>query len=227
MVGYNNEVMTADFFVRTVAIGLVGGAVAVATEWLRHRKRLPNEIARKILHALHAIVIVLWVQGLQTYSPIIIAEVLFIFVVVLARYRGNLAGLRAVGRRTYGEVLFPIGVIVLCLWQPRHTFFAISMLQLGVSDALAAMVGTQVKSYVYKVAGYRKSLAGSGAFFLSSIAIFGAYATAHSSFDLLLASLVVLASIILTVVENLSPYGLDNITIPLVAYALLVVGVFS
>lgn len=217
--------MTTDFLVRTIGIGFVGGVLALGAEWFRRRKRLPNEIARKILHILHAVVVVVWAQGLQTYTPIIVAEVVFIFVVVMARYQGRLAELRAVGRKTYGEILFPVGVIVLCIWSPSHAFFTVSVLQLGVSDALAAIVGTQVASYAYRVAGYRKSLAGSGAFFLSSVVIFGVYAMAHASIDPLLVLLIILASVILTAIENLSPYGLDNITIPLAAYILLVAGV--
>lgn len=219
--------MSTDFLIRTALIGLVGAGIAYGTERLRHHKRLTNEVARKALHMLHTVAIVAWAGGLDTYTPVIITELLFIMVVVMARYRGQLAGLRAVGRKTYGEILFPIGVILICLLQPRHSFFTVSLLQLGISDALAAIVGTQVASYSYKVAGYTKSLAGSGTFFVSSIAIFGVYAVTSSSFDPLLLSLIVLASVIVTVVENLSPYGLDNVTIPLATYALLTVGIFT
>lgn len=219
--------MTVDFLIRTFGIGLVGGMMAVVIEWLRRRKQLSNEDARKALHTLHAVAVVVWANGLQTYAPVIVAELVFAAVVIAVRYRGHLAGLRDVGRKTYGEILFPVGVIAICLLQPRHAVFTVSLLQLGVSDALAAVVGVRVKSYTYKVAGYTKSLAGSSAFFVSSIIIFSVYAAMHSSMDVALAMLIVVTSIIVTVVENLSPYGLDNLTIPLVTYALLTVGIFN
>ncbi len=208
-------------------IGALGAIGVVLAEVLRHKHLIKNEDARKAVHVLHALSITAWAYFLPTYTPIIIAELLFIGLVMFTKKYNTLAGMRAVGRFTYGELLFPLGVIGLCLLHPRYSWFAVCVLQLGLSDAVAAVVGKRVKSATYTVFGHTKSLAGTSAFFLSSTLIFIGYLLSQPRVDTALFPVVVLASIILATVENLSPYGSDNIAIPLAAYALLSVGLLS
>lgn len=209
---------------QAVGLTLLGGLGVVATELFRRKKRFGNEVARKLVHVLHSLVVVAWVHTLGGYGLIIIAELIFLAVVVGTRRAPSFAPLRAVGRITYGELLFPVGVILLCVFNPSTSIFTVALLHLGLADAAAAIVGKHLASPTYRVFGSVKSLAGTLAFGLTSIIILVGYSlvTSNSLSDIWVG--VMLASTILSVTENLSPAGSDNLTVPLLAYALLIVG---
>lgn len=204
-----------------IVIGMLGVAGIVTAEVLRRKRVIHNEEARKMVHVLHALTIVAWAYFLPNYTPIIIVEVLFIILVVAVKRYGLLSGFRAVGRLTYGEVLFLLGVIAVCLLSPRYSHFVVIMLHVGIADAAAAVVGKRLKSPIYTVLGHTKSLAGSVACFVSSVAIFSSYLLYTNNISW--SNLVFIAggALIITGVENFSPYGSDNFTLPLAAYGLL------
>lgn len=199
----------------------------MCAELLRRHGIIHNELTRKFVHIAHALVVVGWVYTANNYWVIAIAEMIFLTVVVVSRQKGSMAALRAVDRNTYGELLFPVGVVALCLISPTQAIFTVCMLQLGFSDALAAVVGKRLKSYKYLVFGCSKSIAGTAAFFVSALVIFGSYQITYGTGNVLSVPTLVTASIILAMIENLSPYGTDNVTIPVTAYMLLALGVIS
>lgn len=208
----------SSFFV----IGFVGLLGMLIGEYLRRKKLIRNEEARKIVHFLHALAIVAWAYFLPNYCPIIAAECMALLLVITEKKLNILPGMRAVGRLSYGEVLFLVGVIILALLQPSYSHFVIVMLHLGIADAVAAVVGKRVKSPVYKIRGHTKSIAGSLACFVASLGIFTSYLVYTN--QLLWGNFVsvALAAIFVTMVENISPLGSDNLTIPLATYAFIV-----
>ena len=186
---------------------------------LRVRKLLKNEVARKIVHLAHAMVVVGW-PVFVGYWLVIVGELVFLAAVLAAQEYRIFHELRQIDRKTWGEFFFPLGVLLLALLAPPVWVFVASILFLGLADGAAAIVGTRLKSHSYTIFGHNKTLAGSLAFFSVAVvvllAIFAIVQQDVTPAHFLLTLLVVPLAATLT--ENFSPYGSDNLTIPLVVY---------
>lgn len=204
-----------------VMIGLAGLLGIVTTEYLRRRGVIRNEEARKLVHFLHAMAIIAWAYYLPSYLPIIAAEFCALVIVLAEKRFGLLSGLRDIGRVSYGDVLFSVGVILLCLMEPSYSHFVVVMLHLGIADAVAAVVGTRVASPHYTVRGHVKSVAGSLACYVASFSIFTSYLWHTQQFSVGNVAIITLAAGVITLIENISLLGTDNLTMPLTAYIVI------
>jgi dolichol kinase len=117
-------------------------------------------------------------------------------------------------------------MVLLALLFKNTIIFAAAMLELGVADGLAAVIGTRYgKKTRFKVLGQTKSRHGTATFFICSLAIiFWAVYSLHSSligFDvvgiLVTFALSVGVSLTLTAAELVGVKGSDNITVPFIA----------
>ena len=86
--------------------------------------------------------------------------------------------------------------------------FQFGVLVMGISDPLAGWVGERFGAHPVRVFGHRKSLEGSLAFFLSSLALAFLFVPALGYEMFLIAAF-------LTLVECCLVYGLDNLFLPL------------
>jgi uncharacterized protein (TIGR00297 family) len=141
---------------------------------------------------------------------------------------------------SYGPVLFPLVFLLqaLVLWGEHVWILQTSMLVLGVGDALAALVGAAAGSrHIENLTKSRKSMEGSMAMFVSSLVILSvclfvfrpAFAGGLADQPVwMLLSLALLLALLVTAVEALLSWGLDNLFIPLaIAYVLYVIDVNS
>lgn len=200
--------------------GLLGLTLIFFGEWLRHKEHITTESSRKIMHIAHALVVAGWPFFLS-YKYIIIAELIFLFVVWLAKHYPIFQPLWNIGRQSWGEVFLPAGVIILAIINTPAWLFMAALLHVGLADALAALVGKRVKSYRYKVFGHYKTVAGTFAFIAASafiVLISLAYLAPNPSTGQIARSLLAIP-ILTAIAENSSPYGSDNLTIPLVVMA--------
>ena len=207
----------------TVVVSCVLGGLAVfCGELLRKRGHICNETSRKVTHMAHGLVVASWCFGVG-YEWIIAAEVVFLVVVVLARKLGLFKAMRQIKRSSWGDILFPLAVIAVALMNPPHILFAATLVILGLADGLAALVGQNVKSYKYKVFGHDKSVSGTAAFWFVTFIV--TYIVLIRSGDHLtdVSTIFLLLTIpsILSFTENVSPYGTDNFTVPLMTVLLL------
>lgn len=127
-------------------------------------------------------------------------------------------------RKTYGDYFFAMAILACAILTTSKVFFMIAILHLALADAAGALVGRKFGArWRYKVFGYTKTIIGSMAFWLTSLIIVGVgtlFANNLISFNdyvLLLAFLPPL----LTLLENLSIYGIDNLVIPIIVIAAL------
>ena len=124
-------------------------------------------------------------------------------------------------RHNYGTVYFPISLLLLVLagWYRilPQWIAGTAILVLGWGDGMAALVGDAVQSPSGKVFGSRKSMAGTLAMFVaSSVVVF----VMHRIFDPSTAiQSVFLRSVgtgfVAAYLEVFSPFGIDNLTVPL------------
>lgn len=205
-------------------LGLVGGAA----EGVRRFTSANPEITRKIVHigAGQVILLAWWLQT-PTWMGIT-ASVLFSLVALLSYRYPILPGINGVGRHSLGTFFYAasIGLLTAAFWPmglPQYAALGILVMTWG--DGLAALVGQNFGRHRYKVLGSTKSWEGSLTMLLMSftvsLLILG-FTTGFTASVLLIAALVALAA---TLLETLSFYGLDNLTVPLgsavLAYGLM------
>lgn len=219
--------MLTQGFVSFLIIGTLGVAGILLSEYLRLKKYITNETARKSVHMLHAGAITLWAYYLKTYTPVVLAEIGTLVLVLLAHRFKLFTGFSKVGRISYGDLLLPVSIILVALLNPTYSQFVVIMAHAGLADALAAVVGKHVRSPKYKQFGQTKTLAGSATFFVISVAIFSVYLAVGPGLYASSVFAIGLASVVVTLTEAAGLYGADNLTIPLVTYAVLAAGLIS
>jgi phytol kinase len=202
----------------TIILTILGIAgLILGTEILWRLKILKPEIARKIVHLSVGCVIAAWpyfinYQAIQWLS-------IFMFVGVYLSYKYKIFGsIHSVKRSTRGELLYPISIGLCAFIEPVPWIFTAAILHLAIADGLAAMVGTKINGRTsYKILGHQKSLVGTGVFFLTSLIIISGSFVSLANYDLLgITPLTILGiALLATVIENISWYGLDNLTVPL------------
>lgn len=196
---------------------LLGAVAVLFAELLRTRGVIGNETTRKVFHISHALVVICWVF-LTSYHVIILIEAVCLGVVLLARIFKLFQPLRAVRRLSWGEFFFPLAVIVLAAFSPPRWVFLSAVLHFGLADSAAALMGQYAKGGHYKVFGHTKTLLGSFAFWFVSAAITLLIFSFSGSYDATpVLPAVLLLPLLITLTENLSPFGSDNFTVPIVS----------
>jgi dolichol kinase len=205
-----------------VACFFVGSTIFFA-EAARMNKWVSGERARKIIH----IFVGIWAAWLPLWlgwkSIIVLGVLLFVGVFVAERLK-FVKSIRSVSRSTVGEYLFPVTMIILAVLFKNNIIFAASMLQLGLSDGMAAVIGTRYgKKTTFKIMGNKKSKHGTATFFVLSTAIYlwALWAlhpgVAFSDLGAMVISFVLAVSLsgVITIAELTGKKGVDNITVPL------------
>lgn len=199
----------------------LGGIAVMVGEFLRRQKYVGNEVSRKTIHVAHALTVGSW-AFLVDYKFIIAAEIVFLVLVLGARLLHLLQPLRTVTRISYGDIFFPLGVMAIAWLQPMDWVFLAALLHLGLADAFAALAGKRFPKGKYLVFGQRKTLAGSLGFAVFSVLVMAfvlRYSGLNFDGDDMLAFIVV--PVAATLAEAGSPYGSDNLTIPVMVVGLL------
>lgn len=198
---------------------VVGLALIGLTYVLKSRKLIKNETARKLIHFAHALAVAGWPIFIG-YWFVILAEVVFLAIVLVANEYRLFHSLRKIGRKTWGEFFFPLGVIILALLTPPTWLFAAAILLLGLADAAAALVGKRFQGLSYVIYGHTKTVAGSSAFFVVAaiVMILVLYFSPMDISTVKVWQVIILIPLMTTIVENISPWGSDNLTVPIAVY---------
>ena len=188
-------------------------------ELLRKKGYIHGEISRKFVHIAVGSFVASWAFFMSTWMIAFMCGAFFT-VVLASRYFKLFPAIYNVSRQTWGDILFPIGIVLCALISKSPYIFAASILHLSLGDGLAAVVGeTHGRKNSYKIFGNKKSIAGSLTFFVVSTSIIAALVVLQGSgvFNYKL----LLIPAILMVLENISWNGFDNIFVPLFCAILL------
>lgn len=185
---------------------VIAGSPLVIGELVHRFVGLGSEISRKIIHVLAGIITSCLVLFLTLHQIASIATIFFI-VLIIVRQHKIVTALYSVERQTYGEIFYPLGVLIAALLTKDSMMFVAIMLIVGFADTAACLVGQYYKNKIL-IFG-QKTLAGSTAFFIVTLLILGVL----SSFSL---TEVFFISLTLTLTEVISDYGLDNLSVPIV-----------
>ncbi len=203
------------------------GAIAVlilVTEYLWRHGKLHVEVSRKIIHMGTGALIAWWphYMGWTTIQLLTLA----MLVAILLSYKFRIfKSIHSVKRLTRGEILYPVGIGLCALLEPAPWVFSVAVLHLALADGLAAIAGVRYGHRTrYTIISHGKSLVGSAAFFVTSFLIFTIASFIVSENGLPhLYGWFLWSALTLTFVENISWYGLDDITVPLSVIVILTV----
>jgi phytol kinase len=210
----------------------VFGFIGAATLLMRKDVLAPS-VTRKVIHigVAHWWLISMalmddpWVASIGPLSFIIINAIAIRRKLLPAMDQGADA-------RNWGTVYFPVSLLVLVnlCWRGVMPAWVggLAILVLGWGDGLAALVGESNGARGARIWGGRKSAAGTAVMFAASLTVALVFTLIFNRrFGALLPAIGVSAATAAaaTVVELLTPLGIDNITVPL-ATAVLYAAVF-
>jgi dolichol kinase len=191
--------------------------ILVVSEILWSKVKIQDELARKFVHISSGVFIAsfgFWVD----YKWVMLLSVGFIVANIINRYTNYFHAIHAVKRKSWGDVLFGVGVLIVAWFEPSAWLFAAAILQVSLADGLAAVAGVTYgkKHGRYYLFGQPKSIIGScvfvivSGFILSIVFLFDSYFVDPVA----MLPVVFLLPLLLVCVENLAVYGTDNVFLP-------------
>jgi phytol kinase len=208
---------------RIILVPTYVGAIVVVAE-LGHRWQwLTPEQSRKIVHIGTGNVIALaWLFQLPAWVGITSA-VMAGMITLISYWLPILPGVNSVGRQSYGTFFYAVsmGLLIAIFWPLQHPEYAVlGILVMAWGDGFAAIVGQRWGQHPYQIWGNKKSLEGTAAlmvvsYVVTSIVLY--VANGNLPIVWLAGIPVAIAAVIL---ESVSQFGIDNITLPLGTAAL-------
>ncbi len=191
-------------------------------EGLRRGLHLSVEFTRKFVHIGVGMIAFLLVLLFHNWQWAILPPLAFIVINSISYRRQIFAGMETGERGHLGTIYFPISFAILIplLWSFPALLVA-SLMPMTWGDAFAAIVGKRWGVRRFTVLGQTRSVEGSLAMFgFSLIATWIALIVFAQPLGASL-WLAVLVAVIVTIVEAVSPFGIDNLTVPLVSALVL------
>jgi dolichol kinase len=146
----------------------------------------------------------------------------FLLLLYLSEKFNFLKSINSIERKTFGSVLYPIAIYlcfilnqVLVKNNGQYQFYFASLMILGISDPLAAIVGGKYPIFRFQKIAVGKSIGGSLAFFIAAFIISFSFLTLDNKILICLA-----VSLLSTLAELFSYNGFDNLFVPLSCYLL-------
>lgn len=217
--------MTKDWLALAVSFAYVFAMIGVA-EGLRKWRGYSVGFTRKFIH----IAVGMWAYGtvllFERRPMAIIPPLAFVAINALSYWRGTFGAMEIGQKGQLGTVYFPVSfaAILWLLWGRPHLLVA-SLMPMTWGDALAAIIGRRIGQRHYTIAGSSRSVEGSlvmlltswGATFVPLVLLSAGRVDPTTA-----AGVAMLIAIGATIVEAISPWGIDNLTVPAASALLLV-----
>ncbi|MEM7028021.1 MAG: phosphatidate cytidylyltransferase [Chloroflexota bacterium] len=213
----------SDWLAVLISFLYVFAAIGMA-ELLRHVRHAGPDFTRKFVH----IAVGMWALGtvflFENRWFAIIPPATFIVLNYIS-YRQNIfKAMEDADKTNLGTVYFPFAfcIVILTLWDHPQLVVAVLM-PLTWGDAMAAVFGKMYRQIPYAVFGQSRTVAGSISMFVfSGLSVYLTLLLISPAVDSLrglgIAAITALGA---TITEALSPWGIDNLTIPLVSGVVL------
>lgn len=188
--------------------------ILIVIEGIYRFLKMNPEISRKLAHILSSLVVI-FLPYFLTRNELFALAGIFGITLIFAKHSRLLQSLSGVKRTTWGEIFFPLGcgITAWLFLEKSIPSFQYGILVLGVSDGMAGFVGQKYgRSAIPFVRG--KTIEGSLVFFAFTLLLMPFFFQMQLFF---LKNIFVALGV--TVIEAISPYGTDNITVPVAAGA--------
>ena len=184
---------------------------------LIYSKKFPKEkeLSRKIVHIGTGPVIPLaWWLNIPTYiaGPIAIC----ITIALIINYKFRIIGsIENIERKSFGTIAYGISIstLIAFLWSDYPSAVTAGVLCMSFGDGFAGMIGQRVKSLQWSILGQTKSLGGTLAMAIS-VGIVLSIINQIIGVELNFLNVIEVTSLAV-ILEQISPLGIDNITVPL------------
>lgn len=191
--------------------------VAVAA---RHQWPDQQELSRKIVHIGSGFVLPLaWFVQIPTVVAVTAAATATLVAFINHRWR-LIPAVEDVDRSSYGTVAYGLSITLLLIWfWPHHPdAVVVGVLVMALGDGLAGLIGRQIQSPNWSIAGQTKSLLGTSVMAGVSFAVLFMMATWLDLSPQLWSF--TLITIIAVLLEQFSILGLDNLSVPIITASL-------
>jgi phytol kinase len=217
--------MSTDWIALIASFIYVFAMIGVA-EGLRKWRGYSVEFTRKFIH----IAVGMWAFGtvllFERRAFAIIPPLAFVAINALSYWQGTFKAMETGEKGQLGTIYFPLSfaALIWLLWGRPHLVVA-SLMPMTWGDALAAVLGRRIGQHHYTVARSTRSLEGSVVMFLASWAATLVALVLLAPEPLGPAAAVGAAAATAlgaAAVEAVSPWGIDNLTVPAVSALVLV-----
>tara|TARA_Y100001968_G_scaffold219364_1_gene202117 strand:- start:2583 stop:3212 length:630 start_codon:yes stop_codon:yes gene_type:complete len=181
------------------------------------KNQFPNqkELTRKIIHiGTGPIIAFAWWLGISQIIAILIASIITICLFI--NYKINLVSdIENIRRKSYGTIYYGLSITLLIIffWQAHPIAIIAGVLVMAFGDGFAGLVGQKVKSQSWKILGQRKSIAGTMTMFIVSGIVLMAISIITSQGLQPINILLIMSLAVL--LEQISYWGIDNLTVPI------------
>ncbi len=201
-----------DIFSVFVAVVVLGVIFSIG-EVLWHKKLLSDELSRKFTHIVGGLWISSWPFFME-FSEIQLLSIGLVIGAGASHYFKIFLSIHSVRRKSYGVFLFPLGILLTSLITDEPWIFFLAVAHLALADGLAAVAGKHWgKRIAFHIGHEAKTVFGSVTFFLCSLLITTSYILLSGDYNNHLVLITVLP-ISLTIIENITIKGLDNLLVP-------------
>ena len=216
--------MSQDVIALIASFVYVFAMIGIA-EGLRKWRGYSVDFTRKFIH----IAVGMWAYGtvllFERRVFAIIPPLSFVAINAFSCWQGTFKAMETGEKGQLGTIYFPISfaALIWLLWGHPHLMVA-SLMPMTWGDALAAVLGRRFGRRSYTVMGSTRSLEGSAVMFLVGWAatliplLFLAPAPLGLPVALVAAAVTALGA---ALIEALSPWGIDNLTVPAVSALIL------
>lgn len=197
-------------------------ATLLLNEYLWKKKILKGEGSRKFMHILIGSYGAFW-PFFMSWRQIQLITFLAVSFIIFIRVTGIFHSVYSVRRKSWGDLVAPGTMGLLALFEPTKLVFAAAVLHIALADGLAAVIGTRYgKGNTYKVLWNKKSVIGTMTFMIMSFNILvWLFVRGEVGFTPITLPALFIIPFSTAYIENISPWGSDNLFVPLTVVALL------
>lgn len=218
--------ITSSDLISSLIAGTLFLVLFLIAEIWRRRCSPDPEHTRKFVHVGAGLIALTFPLLFGSHWIVLILAILFVGVFVLTRRLGILQSVQGVERITIGEILYPVAIYLIFLTTElsgAHGYYVFTILVLAISDTAAGLIGRRLGVGSFHISGEKKTLAGSFAFLISTVAIALLLGVEYMDTPAMGGTLLPLISVALvaTLTEAVTPWGFDNVTIPVAMLGML------
>ena len=181
------------------------------------RKKIPDqkELSRKIVHiGIGPIIALAWWLDISKELALPIASIITIFLIINYKL-GFINAIEDVGRKSFGTINYGVSITILLLflWPKNQDAVTAGIMAMSFGDGLAGLIGRQLSTPSWMILGQKKSIAGTltmgiivGIILFSICLISG---ITLNIYNLLILTIIAIG------LEQLGPWGIDNLTVPI------------
>ena len=205
------------------------GGIIFLSEYLNKHFDINPEYTRKMAHMLSCLSSLMLIFTITSHWYILFLGSIFFFTLFTGKCLGFFNSIDSVSRKSSGSYILPVAIyLVFYLSNSHHSIliFILPVLILGLSDPLAGLAGVYYKSRTRNITvlnyDFEKTVLGSFVFFITALLI---SSVTLYFFDFELQRIFFLSMVIAgttTLVELVSPYGFDNLSVPVFTAVLLI-----